>query len=39
VKNDVLTLSATLLNLCDMGEMKSSKMRKGRNASKKVVNH
>jgi len=36
-KNDVSTLAATLLNLCNRGGM-SSKMRKGRNASKKVGN-
>jgi len=28
-KNDVLTLSNTLLNLCNRGGMKSSKMSKG----------
>jgi len=36
-KNDILTPSATLLNLCNRGGM-SSKMSKGRNASKKVGN-
>ena len=38
-KNYVLARSATLLNLCKRGGMKSSKMRKGRNVSKKVGNH
>jgi len=37
--NDVLTLSATLLNLCHRGGMKSSKLSEGRNASKQVGKH
>jgi len=38
-KIEVLAVSATLLNLCNRGGMKSSKMSKGRNVSKKVGNH
>ena len=38
-KNGVITLSATLLTLCNRGAMKICKLCKGRNASKKVGNH